>query len=315
MEPAGWALTAAVGLDACVGDPPWWVHPVRRIGALAVWGEGRLRRSVRSESLAGWLLVIGVIGVVWGAVSGSRWLAARIHPACFWSLEVIWLYWAVSARDLAAESWTVFRALQSGDLALARKQVGRIVGRDTEAMDEPEVVRATLETIGESVMDGIVSPLFYAAWGGAPLAWVYKAVNTLDSMVGYRSARYLRFGAAAARVDRWMNWVPARLSAGLLGCAGGLAGFSWRGFRTAVRDAGPAGENSFWPEAAVAGALGVRLGGVNRYAGMPVTTPWMGGPGGVLAAAQIPRAIRLIWFSVPLTLGLALGIQAVLPWR
>ncbi len=295
MDLAPLTLSCAYGLDLILGDPQWLPHPVRWLGWAIRQGEDRLRRWIRNEALAGWWLLVGIGGGTYVFVQILLWAAASVSPWARQAVEVGLLFFCLSTRDLAVESRPVYRALKGGRLPEARSKVAMIVGRDTNDLDEQEVVRATVETIGESAMDGIIAPLFYAMIGGAPLCCLYKAVNTLDSMVGYRSARYLKFGRAAARVDTWMNWIPARLTAGILALAAPWVGLSFRGaLRAVFRDVLNRQENSLIPEAAIAGALGVRVGGINRYQGVEVMTPLMGDPNHPLGAEVIPQAIRLM---------------------
>ena len=215
-------LTAAYGADLLIGDPRWFPHPVRGMGAAIAWGERVLRRAMPWERAAGALLVTVIVGASYGAAS---WLLAAVTSAsAAWGFAagVVLLFSCLSTKDLALESHQVLAALEAGDLDLARTRVARIVGRDTRRLDVPEVVRATVETIAESTLDGILSPLCYFVVGGVPLAVAYKAINTLDSMIGHRSARYLRFGWAAATLDTMANWIPARLSAILFAVAAAL---------------------------------------------------------------------------------------------
>jgi len=290
-------LAVAYGADLLLGDPRWFPHPVRGMGMMIEWGERWLRRLIPWERLGGLLLVVMLVG---GLYAGTWWLLDALHAhAAGWGFVVsaILLFSCLSTRDLALESDHVLRALKAHDLPLARRRVARIVGRDTQGLDEPEIVRATLETIAESTMDGILSPLFYVAVGGVPLAIAYKTINTLDSMIGHRSARYLKFGSAAARVDTWANWMPARWSVVVFTLAalvrGGRARQTWRsawrhGHMGTVPNAG-------LPEAALAGALGVRLGGINWYDGVAVTMPRMGKPTRPLTPERIRDAIRLMY--------------------
>lgn len=306
-------LGCAYLLDLAVGDPRWLPHPVRGLGWAIRKGESWLRARVPDEIWAGRLLVAGVVLGSWCLVQASLRAAALVSPVVFRVAEVAFLYVCLSTKDLAVESRLVYRALKDGDLMKARRDVSMIVGRDTGELDEREVSRAAVETIAESIMDGIVAPLFYAAIGGVPLCCIYKAVNTLDSMVGYRSARYLRFGRAAAILDRWMNVVPARVTAGLIRLAGWLLGFR------PVR-AGPLGprireENSFIAELAMAEALGVRLGGVNLYQGKPVDTPPMGRERRPLNKERIPETIRVMYTASLLAAVLALGTRFLLGGR
>ncbi len=289
-------LAAAYGADLLLGDPPWFPHPVRGMGLAIAWGERILRRLISWERLAGVVLVAAVVGASYGAAWWLLRTAASSSAAGGFAASVVLLFSCLSTRDLAVESRSVLRALEAGDLGLARNQVARIVGRDTHALDVSAVVRATVETIAESTLDGILSPLFYFVLGGVPLAVAYKAVNTLDSMIGHRSARYIRFGWAAATLDTAANWVPARGSAALFAAAAWLCRFraaaSWR---CAWRDGsgGPV-PNAGIPEAAMAGALGVRLGGVNWYEGRAIDMPLMGDPISPLEPQRIREAIRIM---------------------
>lgn len=310
MDSAALTLASAYGLDLLFGDPQWLPHPVRGLGWAIQRGEGILRSLIRDEIKAGWFLVVGIAGGTLGFVYFLLGALGEFSAGwAFWA-EVALLYSCLSTRDLAVESWPVYRALKSQDLVGARAKVARIVGRDTDCLSEPEIVRAAVETIAESAMDGIVAPLFYAALGGAPLACLYKAVNTLDSMVGFRSARYVRFGQAAAQVDRWMNAVPARLTAWALALSalmtGGSAG---EALRVTYRDAWKQGENSWIPEAAMAGALGVRLGGMNFYQRVPREAPYLGDPRRPLKPEVIAQAIRLMYVCSCLAALLGIGLR------
>jgi len=255
---AGTQLLCGVALDLALGDPRWLPHPVRGIGWLIVRLEPLCRRlPLYLGGMALWLLVVGIsAGVVWLTLP---WLAI------FW----IWTFLAV--RDLDVQAMRVIVALRDGDVAAARERLSMIVGRDTAALDEPEILRATVETVAESLCDGIVGPLFYLALGGPAGMAAFKAASTLDSMCGYRNERYREFGWAAARFDDVANYVPARLSVLLVALGALLLGYDARGaLRYAWRDGrSQPSPNSGYPEAAVAGALGVRLGGLNYYRGVP----------------------------------------------
>ena len=300
-------------MDLTLGDPRWLPHPVRGLGWAIQKGEGWLRAQVRDELWAGRLLAAGIVLGTWCAVQAALRAASILSPCVFRAAEVAFLYVCLSTRDLAVESWPVYRALKDGDLSKARRDVSMIVGRDTRELDEREISRAAVETIAESAMDGIVAPLFYAAIGGVPFCCVYKAVNTLDSMVGYRSARYIRFGRAAAVLDHWMNVVPARVTAGLLRLAGWLLGL--RAGPSGPRDPRIQKENSFVAEAAMGEALGVQLGGVNFYQGKPVDTPPMGQDRRPLNKERIPDAIRVMYLASFLAATLALGTRFLLGGR
>jgi adenosylcobinamide-phosphate synthase len=214
------------------------------------------------------------------------------------------LYTAFAAKDLKVESMEVFRALKDRDLNRARKKLSMIVGRDTNNLSEPEIIRASVETVAENTVDGIISPLFYAFLGGAPLALAYKAVSTLDSMVGYKNERYMNFGWASARLDDLANFIPARISILLLPVASFLTGKdginSWRVvLRDGRKNPSP---NSGIPEAAIAGALRVQLGGVNFYNSVASSEPVIGDSLNTLEAGHIKESIRISHISSALLL-------------
>lgn len=217
-------------------------------------------------------MVAGVFLLAWLALAGL----ARLHPGLALAAELWLLATTLAIKGLRDAALAVALPLARGDLTEARRALGQVVGRDTEALEEAEITRGAVETVAENSVDGITAPLFFALLGGVPLALAYKAVNTLDSMVGYRSARYADFGYASARLDDLANWLPARLTA-LAMCLGGLAvgGARRRGAMAAVVREAPRhpSPNSGWPEAMMARLLGVQLGGTNRYAGVASTVP------------------------------------------
>jgi adenosylcobinamide-phosphate synthase len=239
------------------------------------------------------------------------WFGSSVDP--FWgSAATVLLAWTtLAARDLIDHVVAVQKALQSVSLAEARTAVAKIVGRDTEEMDESDIVRATVETIAESTADGIMAPLFYLVLGGAPLAVAYKAISTLDSMIGHLDDRYRWFGWASARMDDAANFIPARITAFLLVLSAGIVSRSWpamqRTWQILLRDGGRhPSPNSGRPEAAMAGALGVQLGGINRYDGLPIERPCLGDPHQALARVHIGMALTLmLWTSLT---GVLLGV-------
>lgn len=271
-------IILALGLDGLLGDPRWLPHPVRRIGRLAAWSERFWRRLITDERRAGIATVLLVL-LVTGAASGLLlWGAGKIHPRLGDLVAVLLLYTCFATRDLLAHSRRVYQALVADDLPQARQRVALLVGRDTEELDQAGVVRACVESVAENSSDGIVAPLFWAVVGGPVGALLYKAVSTLDSTFGYKNERYRHFGWAAARLDDLLNYLPARLTgvglvaAALIGGADFEA--AWRIYR---RDRGNhASPNSGHPEAAVAGALGLQLGGVSSYFGQLVAKPTLG---------------------------------------
>ena len=309
----GFELLAAYALDLLLGDPPSWPHPVRWLGRLIAAGEEPLRRRFASLRLAGLVLTAGCVLAAAGSAALLIWLAGAGHPWLGWLVSVVLIYWAIAVRDLANHAWAVYRPLQAGDLPEARAALACIVGRETAALDEAGIIRATVETIAENTVDGIISPLFYAALGGAPLAWAFKAVSTLDSMVGYKTPRYREFGWAGAKLDDLANWLPARLSGVFFVLGARLTGLdgrrAWQIFcRDGRRHASP---NAGWPEAAISGALGLRLGGPNVYHGTLMEKPWIGDPVREPEVADIPKAIHLL-FAVSALAALSMSVLGLI---
>jgi adenosylcobinamide-phosphate synthase len=320
---SGTSLLLAWALDAALGDPDWipWPHPVVLMGQAAQRLEARLRRPGDGPTLQVALggvfclaVVAGTTAVAWVALTVTGWLWPLLGNA----LAVYLAYACLATRCLDAEARAVARLVEAGELREARRRLSRIVGRDTEGLPAPEVLRGALETTAENASDGVVAPLFYLALGaalgwGPLLAVAYKAVNTLDSMVGYRDDRYEHFGKASARLDDLANWVPARLTALLVAAVARLAGEDARGaLRVAARDGRlHKSPNSGYPEAAFAGALGIRLGGTNTYRGVPRPSPHIGDPGPPLTPEHLRRALRLLWVSSGLGAVLAAAAAAV----
>ncbi|MFB5762872.1 adenosylcobinamide-phosphate synthase CbiB [Paenibacillus medicaginis] len=295
-------IVAAYILDRIIGDPRWIPHPVIGIGKLITFVESIIRRYARSARAlrwAGMLLPLTVVGAAYLLTWLAVFLLGRIQPWLAIGAEVLLIATTIASKGLKDAGMAVYSALRSGDLPAARAALGMIVGRDTQELDEPEIVRGTVETIAENIVDAIISPLFYALIGGAPLAMAYRAVNTLDSMVGYKNEKYLHLGWASARLDDAANYIPARLTAVLLVVAAWLKRLEpQRSWRTIRRDAGlHPSPNSGFPEAAVAGALGVRLGGYNVYHGVRSFRAYMGDPLRPLEAEDIRRTTALMFLS------------------
>jgi adenosylcobinamide-phosphate synthase len=291
-------VLVAVALDAALGDPEWLPHPVRYIGRLINALERFTRRRWRNERVAGTLTILGVIGVTAGVVGGSLVVVGIF--GCAWLMHVVvvaWTYLGLSARSLADEARRVQRDLGRGDLAAARCSVARIVGRDTQTLDAAGVSRAVIESVAENTVDGILTPLFFAALGGPVALWIFKAISTGDSMIGHKDERYLRFGTAAARLDDAANFVPARLAAFLFALAalftGHHAADAWR---VAWRDRGHHDSpNAGIPEGAMAGALRCRLGGAATYGGVAIDHPPFGAEYPPPEPWQIRSAIVMMW--------------------
>ncbi len=309
------AVLLGFALDAALGDPRWLPHPVVGMGRIISWAEPRLRSvfpdTPSGRRAAGRVLAFGLpLGsglVTWCALA----LAGMLHPALRFALETWLCYQLLATCELRRQSMAVASALTERGLEAGRQAVSRIVGRDTGALDEAGVIRAAVETVAENASDGVVAPLLYMMVGGAPLAMAYKAVNTLDSMVGYKNERYLHFGRASARLDDVVNFVPARfaalcliVSAPLVGLSGEGAWRIWRRDRT--RHASP---NAAQTEAVMAGALGVWLMGPASYAGRMVDKPAIGDAVRPIQVEDIRRANRLMVAGVLVALAVASCIR------
>lgn len=312
-------FSAAILLDLLFGDPRWYPHPVRLIGGCCTFCEKLYRKifphrpAVAGISSGVTVLVVTLMTVLVILLLGSRF--GREFELFF---AVLLLYTAVAIRDLLAHSRRVYRELcKENNLRMARREVSMIVGRDTAALDEPGIIRACVETVAENMADGIIAPLFWAMaavvvdgifmpmndGGLEPFSWAvvgaffYKACNTMDSMYGYKNTRYIDFGRFAARLDDLVNYLPARITSGFLVVAAPVLGLDGRAaLRILLRDRGRhTSPNAGYPEAAMAGALGVQLGGPGKYFGRIVEKPTLGDARRGLERADILRANRLVF--------------------
>ncbi|MCS7226563.1 MAG: adenosylcobinamide-phosphate synthase CbiB [Gloeomargarita sp. SKYB31] len=324
----GWAielacfvvLGGAALLDYCIGDPPQWVHPVQVMG----WGIDRYCRWVWAhkwpgfqEKLAGVGLVVLTVALTVGATLGGVVVAQRIGPAIAVIWETILLASCFAGRSLRRAALEVLEPLQAGDLAQARRVLSQYVGRDTEELSESEVLRAVLETVSENATDGVMAPLFYAFVGAivgpSPAVWAlaYKAASTLDSMVGYRTPPYTHLGWASARLEDGLTWLPCRLVVFSIAVLSGRPRYVWRiCCRDAPHDPSP---NAGWSECCYAAALGVRMGGVNRYRGMVKVKPQLGDPLRPITPAIIHQALGLTRWCFLTWLALGLLLLGILP--
>jgi adenosylcobinamide-phosphate synthase len=296
-EPA--VLVSALLLDLALGDPRWLPHPVVLIGRLISALDAALNRITAHKRGAGILLLL----ITAGSAGGAAWLSIRcsyqLHPLAGFLASVCISYTCLATRSLHRESALVAGALAAGNITEARRSLSYIVGRDTAALEESEIWRALIETVAENTSDGIIAPLFWLTVAGPVGGMVYKAVSTLDSMVGYRNGRYLQFGWASARMDDLLNLIPARLTALLMILAAPLAGLSPKGALSVVlsdRLKHPS-PNSGHPEAAAAGALGVRLGGSASYKGIPSWKEYIGIPLAPLDARAYTGMLKLMYLT------------------
>ncbi len=313
-----WAVLGGFLLDAVFGDPTWLPHPVVLMGRCITALENHLRTAL-PKTPQGELVGGGVVAVVLPlgtlAVTGlACHLAAALHPALGLALQMFWCAQALAAKGLVQESRNVYRELVKGDVPAARRAVARIVGRDTQALTAEGVTKAAVETVAENASDGVIAPLFYMLIGGAPLALTYKAINTMDSMLGYKNEKYLYFGRCAAKLDDAANWLPSRLAALLWVAAAALTGNSARGaWRIWRRDRhNHASPNSAQTESACAGALGVQLAGPACYFGEYYDKPTIGDPLRPIEPQDILRANRMMYAESVLALVIGLAVRLLL---
>ncbi len=285
-------LWGALLLDWGLGDPWHWYHPVQGMGQIINWGQGWILKTChtpRAQRWGGALLTLALVigsygyGLVW--ILGMTW----IHPLLGLGTQIVLLASCLGARSLRWAALEVLLVLEQGDLQEARRRLSRIVGRDTDHLDEAEICRALVETVAENTPDGATAPLFYGILGGAPLALAYKAISTLDSMVGYRRAPFTYLGSVPARLEDGLTWLPCRLTVLTLALGSPDPIRFWRCCRRdAVQDPSP---NSGWSEAAFAWQLGVRLGGTNVYQGVPKVKPDLGPDRAPLTPQEVRRSL------------------------
>ncbi|MGQ9688088.1 MAG: adenosylcobinamide-phosphate synthase CbiB [Desulfobaccales bacterium] len=298
-----WPFLVGYLLDLGLGDPPSWPHPVRWLGRLITWWETRLYQPRIS---AGALFCLAVIGTSLAMGIGVVILAGKISPFAQFMVNCCLIYAGLATRSLHKETQGVEAALSRGHLAEARGHLARIVSREIAHLHEADIRRATLETLAENISDGVIGPLFYLLVAGVPGLILYKTANTMDSMVGYKNERYQHFGKAAARLDDVLNFLPARLAGGLICVAAGLAGLNrLEAWRIMKRDgACSLSPNAGRPMAALAGALGIQLGGPSRYFGGLVHKPHVGDPGPPASARHYRQAVTLLYGASALMAGL-----------
>ena len=311
-----WAVLGGFVLDAIFGDPAWLPHPVVLMGKAITALEKRLRTQFPKTpqgELCGGAVLAAVLPVGTFLITALVCrLAAALHPLAGLAVQMFWCAQALAAKGLAQESRNVYKELQKQDLPAARKAVARIVGRDTQNLTAEGVTKAAVETVAENASDGVIAPLLYMLLGGAPLALTYKAINTMDSMLGYKNQKYLYFGRAAARLDDVANYLPSRLAGLLWVAAAALTGSSARGaWKIWRRDRhNHASPNSAQTESACAGALGVQLAGPAYYFGEYYDKPTIGDALRPVEPKDILRADRMMYAEslLALVLGIALRL-------
>lgn len=297
-----YCLMAGFFLDALIGDPQKWPHLVRFLGKGISYFDRRFNLpdlEGRDLYLRGIWLVLCFPAFAALLSSSLLYISYRVSMPLYYFIRVILIWQCLAVRDLAHEASEVAEALRSLGLVAARKQLSRIVGRDTSQLSASDCVKATVETVAENFADGIVAPLFFLALFDLPGMIFYKTVNTLDSMVGYRNERYLFFGRASAKLDDLLNWLPARLAALILLMVSPFLGLDWReGWRIFIRDRGKhLSPNSGQTEAAVAGLMHLTLGGTHVYHGKKVTKPSIGDGNRVAEIRDIDTVVKLMLYS------------------
>src|SRR5258708_4868306 len=299
IDPTTACIIGAFVLDLALGDPGWLPHPVRLMGLAARGLEVVFTALLGRTHLAGILFTAAIVGGTYGAIWALLRFVTPLDLRLGIAATIYLLFTSFAARDLDRHATRVRRTLEKGDLMAARRQLSMIVGRDTAALDGGEIVRGAVESVAESTLDGVIAPLFFAFIGGAPAALAFKAASTLDSMVGHKSDRYLRFGWASARLDDLLNWAPARIAQLLYPAAslifGLRPGSTWT---TAWSDGRKSpSPNAGISEAALAGALGVQLGGSNSYDGIPEARPLIGQSVRGLEVEDIRRSVAWMYAS------------------
>ena len=313
-----YALIIGFVIDLLVGDPHCIPHPVVLIGKLISATEKLVRRifpkTVRGENIAGGVLWVIVTVVSTAVPLGILWVCHLVSPWLRLAAESLMCWQILATKSLRDESMKVYDALETGDIEKSRYAVSMIVGRDTAELSDPAVTRAAVETVAENTSDGIVAPMLFLALGGAPLGFFYKAVNTMDSMLGYVEPPYKNIGLVPAKMDDVMNFLPARISAFIMLAAGGLMGMNlkngWKIFR---RDRfNHASPNSAQTESVCAGLMGLRLAGDAWYHGVLHKKKYIGDPLREIQHQDIPRSCRLLYVTAGLTLLLCAGVKALI---
>lgn len=302
--------------DTIFGDPEGLPHPVRWIGRAIVLLEALLRplaSTPSGERLAGSVLVVLTAGGVWAVSAAVLYFSYRYSMPVFYALCAYIVWTSLCSGSLRKEASSVVTAFEEKGIAEARRRLSRIVGRDTADLTSEGVMRGAVETVAENSSDGIVAPLFYLAVGGPALMIAYKAVNTLDSMVGYRNERYLYFGWAGARLDDVANFIPSRISGLLIAVASLFLGYnSVMSLRVMARDGrNHPSPNSGISEAAMAGSLGVRLGGPSYYGGKHCAKPYIGAEGTEADASCVRASIKVMSLAALLMVLLVFGARSV----
>ena len=295
------SIYTGYALDLIIGDPYSFPHPVRFIGKLISFVERQIRKITSSDKglkIAGFFLWFITVAVTFG-ITYLVVNLFKFNKIAYFIVNSILIYTTLATKCLKDESTKIYKVLKTGDLEKSRVQLSYIVGRDTTNLSEKEIVRATVETVAENTVDGIIAPLFYGFIGGAPLAMAYKAINTLDSTVGYKNDKYYYLGFASAKIDDIANFIPARIGVVLLSIGSLFAGFKFKNaLKIGIRDRkNHKSPNCAFSEGAVAGALGIQLGGTNVYFGKEVYKPTIGDKNREIEIEDIVRTNKIMYVS------------------
>ncbi len=302
-------------LDLIIGDPQNPYHPIRGVGNVAKLSENVFRKLLKKHlKLAGAITWITVVLIIFFINFILIKLLGRISPYVAMAYEAIAIYFCLSTKALKVEGLKVIKYLKEDNIDKARHQLSYIVGRDTDKLDEEGITRAVVETIAENMSDGIIAPLFFAGIGGAPLIFAYKAVNTMDSMFGYKNDKYMEFGYFPAKLDDVFNYIPARISAYLIIISAFLLRLDYKNaFKIYNRDkSNHTSPNSAHPESAVAGALDIRLGGANYYFGKLVKKPEIGDGIKKITVDSVDMVNKILYLSSFLGVILACSISIII---
>ena len=293
------AIFIALLLDWLIGDPYSWPHPVKLIGNFIYACLKLENLKTKFPFLFGFFLWFSTAALTVSLTYGILWGASQLHPILYRGIWIYLAYTCLATRSLAFEALKVYKAIQSGSIEKARYQVGMIVGRETDQLSIPEICNATIETVAENASDGVIGPLFCLFLGGPVLAMGYKAINTLDSMVGYKTAKYRKIGFVSAKMDDLVNLIPARFTWFFMLASARILQLDFRnaikiGWRDRYQHASP---NSAFPESVVAGALGIQLGGAHVYHGELISKPTIGDSMRNVEAEDILTSISMLYMT------------------
>ncbi len=294
-----YSIPIAFILDLAIGDPMFAHHPVRYMGKAIEYFEPRFRKLPFDLVFSGIFFAVFLISATWAIAAAILFISYCIHPWLKIFFEIIMIYFSISFNGLEKAAYEIYALLKLNKTEKAKYELSMIVGRDVENLDKGQIARACVETVAENLVDGVISPLFFAAMGGAPLIMAYKMINTLDSMTGYKNEKYMKFGKGPARIDDIANFIPARISIIIIAISAWILGKKGKqSFITAIKEGkNHKSPNAGYPEAAFAGALSIKLGGPNFYGKKLVVKPFIGEKFGDVSPDHIPKSCHLMVLS------------------